>query len=72
MNHEVVHDPSATGYDRWSCYPCGKAVVRQPYMGQTEWNILVDRFRSEHGECSCGTVTGAHHPTCKLCPEEYR
>jgi hypothetical protein len=44
----VVSDPTYSGRPRWSC-DCGAALVRQPYMTETDWAGATTAFFSQHG-----------------------
>lgn len=70
-NHALVH-VSTTDFDRWDCDVCTISIIRQPRTSDLEWRIAVERFRSDHGDCTCGSLSGAHRPDCKMCPKEHQ
>ncbi len=39
-----IHDPTATGHDRITNTLTGRAIVRQPYMTDTAWEMAVEDF----------------------------
>ncbi len=55
MNHDVVHDPSMTGHDRWTCHTCESTCLRAPWMSDIKWEhkraewLRVHTRGSQHG-----------------------
>jgi hypothetical protein len=64
--HNIVN-----GTAELTCTSCMHRVIRLPYTSDLEWKIVVERFRSEHGGCSCGSESGAHLAGCPMCPVKY-
>ena len=53
IKHDIRHDPTGSGHDRWSCYAnqsgCnGKAVIRYDYHTDLDWESLVIDFKAQH------------------------
>ncbi len=49
--HDVQHDPSATGHDLWTCFGAceeNKTCLRAPYMSQETWEGRLAAFFNEH------------------------
>ncbi len=52
--HDVRHDPSTTGHDRWTCFAddCDQSIsstcLRAPYMSQATWEGRLAAFFNEH------------------------
>lgn len=62
--HVVVFDQTLSGHLRYSCKSCnGRAVVRQPYMNNVQWQMARERFFTEHPDFVKGKVSG----TCVYC-----
>jgi hypothetical protein len=52
MHRSIVWDPSATGHSRYTHWPTGRAVVRQPHMTDAQWLAAKIEFgtKVEKGE----------------------
>ena len=44
----IISDPTATGHERYTHLPSGRAVVRQPYMTDAQWEQALKEFCEDH------------------------
>jgi transposase-like protein len=48
MNHFVVKDQTSSGHERYTCLVCNEQVVKQYFMTEEDWNIIVTLFLMDH------------------------